>query len=65
MTADAYEQMLRADRAELALQDAQRKLALVLEMADDWEKSFGDTGINAKVAAGAMRRAARGREFAP
>ena len=61
----AYEEMLRADRAELALADAQRKLARVLEMADAWEKTWGEGGIKANVAAGALRRAVRGIEFAP
>ena len=62
---DAYEEMLRADRAELALREADRKLALVLEMADSWEETWGEGGIRANVAAGAIRRAVRGIEFAP
>ena len=61
----AYEQMLRADRAELALKEAERKLARVLEMADEWQKEFGASRINADVAAAAVRRAVRGLEFAP
>jgi hypothetical protein len=62
---DVYEEMLRADRAELALTVADQKLARVLEMADAWEARYGGGKINAGVAAGALRRAVRGLEFTP
>lgn len=61
----AYEEMLRADRAELALKDAQEKLARLLEMADAWDQRWGDGGIKASIAATAIRRAVRGLEFTP
>jgi hypothetical protein len=59
MTVDAYEQMLRADRAEHALRDANTKLARILQMADSWESRWGETGIRADVAAAAIRRTVR------
>lgn len=57
---NVYEQVLRADRAEAALKDAERRLARVLLMADAWENEYGDTPIDASVAADAVRVAARG-----
>lgn len=62
---NAYEETLRADRAELALRAAERKLARVLQMADSWEDEWGDRGIKASVAAAALRREVRGLEFSP
>lgn len=65
MSTDAYEQMIRADRAELALADVERKLARVLQMADTWEAEWGDRGIKASMAAAVLRRTIRGLEFSP
>lgn len=65
MMPDAYEEMLRADRAELALAEATRKLAYLLEVADSWEESWGGGKINTDVAVASMRQAVRGFRFAP
>lgn len=59
-----FEQMLRADRAELSLRDAQKKLAEVLAMADWLEEYYYDRGVKATVVAAAIRRAVRGIEYA-
>lgn len=50
---NAYEEMLRADRAELEAAALRGQLARVLVMADSWERSFQT--IDAAVAAEALR----------
>jgi hypothetical protein len=64
LSMNVYEEMLRADTAELALADAQRKLARVLQLADAWEREFGGMKINADLCVATIRTSVRGMEFA-